>query len=183
MKFLSTKIPGLIVIDPDIFEDKRGFFFECYHADKFKEGGINDLFVQDNHSKSAQGTLRGLHYQLDPNSQAKLVRVISGEIFDVAVDIRKNSPTFGKWEGIVLSAENKKQFFVPRGFAHGFYVLSESTEVLYKCSTLYHPQSDRSIHWNDPAVGIQWPIISGLAPILSQKDEKAPLLNQAEINF
>ena len=171
MKFLTTKIPGLIIIEPNIFEDKRGFFFECYHADKFKEGGILDSFLQDNHSKSAQGTLRGLHYQLNPNAQAKLVRVISGEIFDVAVDIRPDSPTFGRWRGVILDGHSHHQLFIPVGFAHGFCVLSEEAHVLYKVSTPYDSLYEKGFRWDDPTLNIQWPVEN---PIVSERDRQAP---------
>ncbi len=166
MKRIETTLPGVCLIDPDLFADARGFFFESYHEGKFKEIGITDRFVQDNHSKSAKGTLRGLHYQLQ-YPQSKLCRVIQGEVLDVAVDIRQGSPTFGKWVGTTLSAENKRQIYIPKGFAHGFLVLSETAEFLYKCDDFYHPEDEQGVAWNDPDIGIQWNIKH---PILSKKD-------------
>lgn len=179
MKIVSTSIPDVLIIEPRVFEDERGFFLESYNQKKFEEAGIIADFVQDNHSKSCLGTLRGLHYQIQ-QPQAKLVRVIAGEVFDVAVDIRKGSPTFGQWVGDYLSAENKRMFWVPIGFAHGFYVTSPEAEVLYKASDFYAPQWERSIVWNDPAVGIEWPL-HGDQPILSTKDQAAKLLSEAEL--
>lgn len=177
MKFVETSLPGVLVVEPKVFGDDRGFFMEIYHAAKFAEAGIADPFVQDNHSRSSRGVLRGLHFQ-EPNPQGKLVRAIGGVIFDVAVDIRRGSPTFGKWVGVELSAENKRQLWVPPGFAHGFCVTSETADVVYKCTSLYAPESDRGIRWNDPAIGIEWPPIT---PLLSPKDEAAPLLAEAPI--
>ena len=177
MKFLATEIPGVLVVEPKVFADDRGFFLETYHAARFRDGGIGDTFVQDNHSRSSRGVLRGLHYQ-EPNPQGKLVRAIVGTIFDVAVDIRRGSPTFGKWVGVELTAENKKQLWVPPGLAHGFYVVSEVAEVIYKCTTFYDPPSDRGIAWNDPEIGIDWPFDG--EPILSAKDAAAPRLVEAE---
>jgi dTDP-4-dehydrorhamnose 3,5-epimerase len=161
-----------------VFPDERGFFLESYQKEKFRQAGIDADFVQDNHSKSCQGTLRGLHYQIR-QAQGKLVRVIAGEIFDVAVDIRKNSPTFGHWVGVYLSAENKRSLWVPIGFAHGFYVTSADAEVLYKATDYYAPQWERSIIWNDPGINIAWPIKVG--PILSAKDQMGRLLFDAEV--
>lgn len=179
MNLTPTSLPEVLLIEPKVFEDERGFFFESYQKQKFSEAGIPFDFVQDNHSRSGQGTLRGLHYQIR-QPQGKLVRVIAGEIFDVAVDIRRSSPTFGKWAGDYLSAENKKMLWVPPGFAHGFYVTSFEAEVLYKATDYYAPQWERSIAWNDPTVKIDWPL-QGDAPILSAKDSAAKFLNDAEI--
>lgn len=179
MQFFPTRIPDVIVIEPKIFADERGFFLESYHKKLFKEVGIGVEFVQDNHSKSLQGVLRGLHYQIQ-QPQGKLIRVISGEIFDVAVDIRKNSPTFGKWVGDYLSAENRKIIWVPLGFAHGFYVTSAKAELLYKATDYYAPQWERTILWNDPTINIEWPLI-GSTPILSSKDQLGKLLKDAEV--
>ncbi|WML55132.1 dTDP-4-dehydrorhamnose 3,5-epimerase [Neobacillus sp. PS3-12] len=182
MNILDTSIPGVKVIEPKVFGDHRGWFMEIYNDAIFKETGIDLNFVQDNHSFSAvKGTLRGLHYQLHPKSQTKLVRCTRGSIFDVAVDIRKGSPTFGKWFGIELTAENKKQLFIPKGFAHGFITLTDDVEVQYKVDELYAPECDRGIIWNDPSIGIEWPI--DMKPVLSGKDEKAPFLEEADNNF
>lgn len=175
MQALPTRIPGVLIIKPAVFGDERGFFMETYHSAKFRELGIDAPFVQDNHSRSARGVLRGLHYQ-EPNPQGKLVRAATGTIFDVAVDIRPASPTFGQWVGVELSAENKLQLWVPPGFAHGFCVTSETADVVYKCTTLYEPQNDKGIRWDDPAIGIEWPIEQ---PTLSAKDRVAPLLREA----
>jgi len=181
MKLLPCRLPDVRLIEPDIFEDHRGFFMETYNEAKFAELGIRCRFVQDNHSLSVErGVLRGLHYQLPPRAQAKLVRVIRGEIYDVVVDLRRGSPTFGEWEGFVLSAENKRQLFVPRGFAHGFCTLAPNTEVIYKVDDFYAPELERGIAWNDPALGIDWPVDS---PILSDKDRRYPPLAEAEFNF
>jgi len=180
MKFINLEIPGLILIEPKIIGDKRGFFLESYQKQRFVDAGILDDFVQDNHSSSQGNVVRGLHYQIR-QPQGKLVRVITGEIFDVALDIRKSSPTFGKWEGIYLSVENKKQLWVPPGFAHGFYVTSVYAEVLYKTTDYYAPQWERAILWNDPEIGIQWPLKTGESPILSQKDKDGLPLAEAEI--
>lgn len=167
MQIQETTLPGVYIIEPRVFEDSRGFFFESYNKNKFAELGIKCDFVQDNHSKSVQGTLRGLHYQLK-YPQTKLCRVTQGEVFDVAVDIRSGSPTFGKWATVILSAENKKQIFVPRGFAHGFLVLSDTAEFVYKCDEFYHPEDEYGILWNDPDLNINW---GGATPILSPKDQ------------
>lgn len=171
MKIIDTKIPDVKIIEPDVFGDERGFFMETWNQKEFEEKVTRKptAFVQDNHSKSKKGILRGLHYQTE-NTQGKLVRVISGEVFDVAVDIRKNSPTFGQWVGEYLSAENKRQLWVPEGFAHGFYVISESAEFVYKCTDFYNPKAEVSIAWNDPTLKIRWPIDSSDAPLLSEKD-------------
>lgn len=174
MKLIEGKLKGIFIIEPDVFADNRGFFLESYSKKKYQELGINCEFVQDNHSASTKGTLRGMHWQLNPG-QAKLVRVTLGEVFDVVVDIRKDSPTFGQWEGFTLSAENKKQLFVPIGFAHSFCVISDKAEFIYKCDTYYSPKDERGFMWNDPAVGIKWPISS---PILSQRDLKQPLFKE-----
>jgi dTDP-4-dehydrorhamnose 3,5-epimerase len=180
MKFIPTIIPDVILVEPQIFDDERGFFMETYHEKKFTEAGLHLTFVQDNHSRSRQGTLRGLHYQTR-QTQGKLIRVILGEIYDVAVDIRRNSPTFGRWVGTYISAENKCQLWVPPGFAHGFYVTSEWAEVIYKATDFYAPEWERTILWNDPAVGIAWPLMAGKPPALSLKDVQGKLLRQAEV--
>ncbi len=166
--FQKTEIEGVFIIEPTIFGDERGYFMETYHELEFHEAGIDSVFVQDNQSKSRKGVLRGLHYQKH-FPQAKLVRVLSGEVFDVAVDIREGSKTYGKWVGIVLSGENKRQFFIPKGLAHGFLVLSETAEFSYKCDAFYHPEDEVGIRWDDPTIAVAWPE-TGLDPILSQKD-------------
>jgi dTDP-4-dehydrorhamnose 3,5-epimerase len=182
MKITETSLEGVLVIEPQLFGDHRGWFTETYNRDKFNNAGIKIDFVQDNHSFSgAKGTLRGLHYQLDPKAQTKLVRCTKGSIYDVAVDIRKSSPTYRQWFGIELNAENKKHLLVPKGFAHGFMTLTEDVEVQYKVDELYSPEHDRGIIWNDPSIGIEWPI--NIEPILSEKDEKAPKLEEADNNF
>jgi dTDP-4-dehydrorhamnose 3,5-epimerase len=182
MNFKRTPLEGVWVIEPRVFRDARGLFFESYNARTYREGGIGEAFVQDNVSRSVRGTLRGLHYQLEPHAQGKLVRVTSGEVFDVAVDIRRGSPTFGRWFGLRLSGENLHALYVPPGFAHGFLVLSDFAEFHYKCTDFYAPESDRGIRWNDPAIGIEWPVEPD-ASLLSQKDRDAPLLADADINF
>ena len=164
-------IEGLKIISPAVFGDARGYFMETYNYNDFKEAGIQEVFVQDNQSASKRGVLRGLHFQIQ-HPQAKLVRVIRGEVFDVAVDLRKDSPTYGQWHGEILSEENKKQFFVPKNFAHGFLVLSEYAEFCYKCTDFYHPGDEGGIIYNDPAIGIQWPIPEGMELIFSEKDTK-----------
>ncbi|EGQ9613084.1 dTDP-4-dehydrorhamnose 3,5-epimerase [Vibrio cholerae] len=176
MKVIETDIPDVKIIEPTVFGDERGFFMETWNQKRFEElvTGKSTQFVQDNHSKSKKGILRGLHYQTE-NTQGKLVRVVSGEVFDVAVDIRKNSPTFGKWVGVYLSAENKRQLWIPEGFAHGFYVTSEEAEFVYKCTDYYNPKAELSLRWDDIALNINWPISN--RPILSQKDEQALTLN------
>ncbi|MGS0742074.1 dTDP-4-dehydrorhamnose 3,5-epimerase [Glaciimonas sp. GG7] len=179
MQIQMDEIPDVLIIEPRVFGDDRGFFFESFNAKQFKK--ITEIctnFVQDNHSKSAKNVLRGLHYQIK-QPQGKLVRVVSGEVFDVAVDIRKSSPTFGHWVGIVLSAENKLQMWVPPGFAHGFVVISESAEFLYKTTDYWAPEFERTILWNDPAIGINWPI--NCTPILSEKDQAGQMLADAEL--
>lgn len=179
IEIIKTDLPAVLLIRPRVFEDERGFFFESFNKrDWFEATGIDCEFVQDNHSRSRKGVLRGLHYQLPPTPQGKLVRVLSGEIFDVAVDIRRNSPHFGKWVGHRLSAENKLQLWVPEGFAHGFLVLSETAEVHYKATNYYSPASERSIAWNDPSLAINWPLEE--VPALSDKDAQAPGLHKAE---
>jgi dTDP-4-dehydrorhamnose 3,5-epimerase len=182
MKITHNHIPGLVVIEPKVFEDSRGYFYESYNKKAFHEAGITNEFVQDNQSKSNKGVLRGLHYQLEPFAQAKLVRVISGSVFDVAVDIRNGSPTYGQWFGEVLSAENKKQMFIPRGFAHGFLVLEDNTEFFYKCDNFYSKEHDRGIKFDDPAINIDWNFpLDNL--ILSDKDKVQPLLKDADNSF
>ena len=167
MRLIETGFSGLVLIDPKVHEDPRGFFLEIYHAQRYAEAGISLPFVQDNFSRSVRGTLRGLHYQLK-NSQGKLVMVTEGTVFDVAVDIRKGSPSFGRWYGTALSADNKRQLYIPQGFAHGFCVLSEVAGFVYKCTDFYSPGDERGIIWNDPAIGITWPVA---APLLSPKDQ------------
>ena len=179
MEFIPTTIPDVVRIVPRVFGDNRGFFLETYRQDVFEAACGQVNFVQDNHSGSRQGTLRGLHYQLH-QAQGKLVRAVAGEIFDVAVDIRQSSPTFGQWVGARLSAENKHQLWVPAGFAHGFYVLSAWAEVFYKASSYYAPEWERGIRWDDPAIGIAWPLAEGGTPLLSEKDQRNPSLAEAE---
>lgn len=181
MNIIQTKMKGVFIIETDVFGDKRGFFMESYNEKRFRENGVDNQFIQDNHSLSTQtGVIRGLHYQLNPKAQTKLVRVLSGAIYDVVVDICKGSPTFGQWEGFFLSADNKRQLLVPKGFAHGFCTLIPNTQVFYKVDEYYSPEHDRGILWNDPAIGIDWPTSN---PILSDKDTKHPLLINADINF
>jgi dTDP-4-dehydrorhamnose 3,5-epimerase len=176
---INTGIPDVLIFEPKIFGDDRGFFMESFNQQLFESAvGRKVQFVQDNHSKSSKGVLRGLHYQLAPYSQGKLVRCVTGEVFDVAVDIRKSSSTFGKWVGVHLSEQNKRQLWIPEGFAHGFLVLSESAEFLYKTTNYYAPEFDRGIKWNDPTVGIDWPDEEGV--ILSSKDQVQPLWNDVE---
>ena len=180
MKIIPANIPDVLLIKPHVFEDDRGFFMETYHQTKMQEGGIDFDFVQDNHSRSQKGTLRGLHYQIE-NVQGKLVRVAIGEIFDVAVDLRKSSPTFGQWGGAILSEQNKHQLWIPPGFAHGFHVLSASADVLYKATDFYNPKVERCLLWNDPKIGIDWRILAGDEPLLSEKDKKGLLLKDVEV--
>lgn len=180
MNFQPTKIPEVLVIEPQVYGDERGFFLEVYEVQKFAAAGIHATFVQDNHSGSKQNTLRGLHYQIR-QSQAKMVRVISGEAFDVAVDLRRSSPTFGKWVGVFLSAENKHQIYIPEGFAHGFFAISDWVEITYKVSDYYAPEWERTLLWNDPQIGIEWPLIHQKMPILSPKDQRGRLLNEADL--
>ena len=172
MKFLPAEIPGVIIVEPDVHSDARGFFFETYHAEKYQKGGIAGVFVQDNQSRSAAGTVRGLHLQLR-HAQGKLIRVIEGEVFDVAVDVRRGSPTFGKWVGVTLSAENFRQCYIPPGFAHGFAVTSPIAQVEYKCTDVYDAKSEIGIAWDDPAIGITWPVTD---PVLSDRDKRHPRL-------
>lgn len=179
MKIKETKLPGVLLIEPTVFGDDRGYFYESFNEKKFAElTGLHLNFVQDNHSKSAKNVLRGMHYQIQ-QSQGKLVRVIAGEVFDVAVDLRKNSPTFGQWTGAYLSAENRLQMWIPEGFAHGFVVTSDSAEFLYKTTDFWAPQYERCLKWNDPSVGIEWPLSA--VPQLSAKDQVGTLLADAEV--
>ncbi len=186
MKYTKMNIPDVILIQPQVFGDHRGFFMETFRADEFNlkvkrnKNVASVNFVQDNHSKSTRGILRGLHYQIK-HPQGKLVRVTSGEVFDIAMDIRKSSPFFGKWTGTTLSAENKNMLWVPPGFAHGFYVLSHEAEFTYKCTDYYAPEHERSILWNDPSINIKWPIIPGSSPVLSPKDKHGTTLDTAEV--
>jgi dTDP-4-dehydrorhamnose 3,5-epimerase len=172
VQFEPTELPEVVVIEPTVHRDARGFFVETYHAQKYRSGGIDATFVQDNHSRSTEGTLRGLHLQLR-RPQGKLVRVIAGEIFDVAVDVRRGSPTFGRWVGVTLSAENFRQCYIPPGFAHGFCVLTQAAEVEYKCTEPYDPADERGVVWNDPDVAIKWPVEH---PLLSPRDARLPRL-------
>ncbi|QIB27589.1 dTDP-4-dehydrorhamnose 3,5-epimerase [Caloranaerobacter azorensis] len=181
-KFIETGIKGLYIIEPTVFGDNRGYFMETYNFKDFKEAGLDMTFVQDNQSKSKKGVLRGLHFQYK-HPQGKLVRVTKGEVFDVAVDLRKNSKTYGKWYGIVLSEENKKQFYIPEGFAHGFLVLSEEAEFVYKCTDYYHPEDEGGIIWNDPDINIDWPLDRVEEIILSEKDKKWKILKETATNF
>lgn len=179
MNVIKSKLDGILIIDPKVFGDNRGFFMESYNSAKFADVGIDLNFVQDNHSRSVKGVVRGLHYQVNPG-QDKLVRVIRGEVFDVVVDIRRNSPTFGRWEGFTLSEENKRQVFVPKGFAHGFCVISDVAEFVYKCSEYYAPEDERGILWNDPEIGVEWPVNN---PTLSLRDINLPLLKDTDHDF
>jgi dTDP-4-dehydrorhamnose 3,5-epimerase len=179
MKVIASELPDVLIIEPRVFGDERGFFYESFNAKAFKEAtGVTDEFVQDNHSRSQQGVLRGLHYQIE-HAQGKLVRVIAGEVLDIAVDIRRSSPTFGRWVGIRLSAENNRQFYIPKGFAHGFVVLSETAEFLYKTTDYYTPAAERSILWNDPTLAIDWQL--PIEPKLSEKDRLGKTLQEAEL--
>lgn len=180
MRVLPTSLPGVLIVEPKVFEDPRGFFYESYSAREWAAGGIEDVWVQDNHSRSVRGVLRGLHYQAPPAEQAKLVRVIVGEVWDVAVDIRHGSPTFGRWVGVDLSAANRRQLYIPVGFAHGFCVISEVAEFLYKCSAYYSPKDERGIAWDDPDIAIPWPLQQ---PILSERDKRHPRLWDAGRDF
>jgi dTDP-4-dehydrorhamnose 3,5-epimerase len=179
VRFVATELPDVVLIVPRVHGDSRGFFMETWRAESFREAGIDVDFVQDNFSSSSIGTLRGLHYQIE-QAQGKLVRVVSGEVFDVAVDVRKSSPTFGRWVGETLSAENKHQLWIPPGFAHGFFVVSERAEFEYKCTDYYSPEHERSIRWDDPDIGIDWPLTAGEAPVLSEKDAAAPFFKDAD---
>ena len=178
---ITTSIAGLYIIEPTVFGDARGFFMESYHKQEFFDNGLTMEFVQDNHSKSKKGVLRGLHFQTQ-HAQGKLVRVVRGSVWDVAVDLRKGSPTFGRWEGVLLSAENKKMFYIPEGFAHGFLTLEDETEFLYKCTDYYYPEYDAGVRYDDPEIGITWPFGQfGLAPeavLLSAKDAQLPTLRE-----
>jgi dTDP-4-dehydrorhamnose 3,5-epimerase len=178
--FNETRIKGVYIIDVKTYGDNRGYFMETYKESDFKEAGLDYNFVQDNQSSSRKGVLRGLHFQ-KTHPQAKLVRVLKGEVFDVAVDLRKNSPTYGQWVGVILSEENKRQFMIPRGFAHGFVVMSDYAEFAYKCDDLYHPEDEGGIMWNDPAIGIEWPEVGEL--ILSEKDKVHPSLADLKTEF
>jgi dTDP-4-dehydrorhamnose 3,5-epimerase len=181
MNIIHGKLSGVKIVVPEVYEDARGFFMESYHAGKYAEAGIPMAFLQDNHSMSVRrGVLRGLHYQLGPKAQTKLVRVLKGAIYDVVVDIREGSPTFGQWESFELSAANRHQLLVPKGYAHGFCTLEPGTEVLYKVDEFYSPEHDRGIAWNDPDLGIPWPVSE---PLLSSKDARHPRLADAELNF
>ena len=177
MKVIKTKLEGVVIIEPQVFFDDRGYFFESFSQQRFNEQVAPITFIQDNESKSSYGVLRGLHFQKPPFAQSKLVRVVKGKVLDVAVDLRKGSPTFGQYESVVLSEENKRKFFIPQGFAHGFAVLSEEAIFQYKCDNYYAPQSEGSVRWNDPTIGIDWQLPEKDI-ILSAKDEKAPLLSQ-----
>ena len=179
MKFIPTKLPDVMIVEPDVYGDSRGFFMETWHADKFAAGGITADFVQDNHSRSSKGVLRGLHYQIK-KTQGKLVRVLNGEIFDVVVDLRKSSITFGQWFGIDLNAENKKMLWVPPGFAHGFYVKTQFADFFYKCTGFYAPEYEMAIRWDDSDLAIEWPLIDTKHPILSPKDDAAVAFKNAE---
>jgi len=179
--FQKTEIADVFIIEPTVFGDERGYFMETYHAGEFADAGISAKFIQDNQSGSKKNVLRGLHFQRR-YPQAKLVYVISGEVFDVAVDLRPNSATFGKWAGVTLSAANRRQFFIPRGFAHGFLVLSESVEFCYKCDEFYHPEDEGGIRWDDPTIGVEWPKSDG-GYVLSKKDQTLPLFADAKIDF
>lgn len=180
MEFTATQIPDVIVIDPVVFEDPRGFFMETWQAQKFRDAGIDANFVQDSQSRSTQGTVRGLHYQIE-QAQGKLIRVIQGEAFDVLVDLRRSSPTFGQWVGEILSAGNRKIIWVPPGFAHGFQVLSDSADFEYRCTDFYAPEHERTIRWDDPDIGIDWPLQDGQEPMMSAKDQAGVALKDAEV--
>ena len=180
MKITPTALPEVLIVEPRVFGDARGFFTESWNEEVFNKAvGYEVRFVQDNHSRSSRGVLRGMHYQLHPHAQGKLVRVVSGAVFDVAVDMRRSSPNFGRWEGVELTADNHRQLWVPPGFAHGFLVLSETADFLYKTTNYYAPQSEGALRWDDPTVAIQWPDL-GMAPLLAEKDAKAPLLAEAK---
>jgi dTDP-4-dehydrorhamnose 3,5-epimerase len=178
MKVRTTALQGVLLIEPQVHGDDRGFFLETWHAERYPAAGIPAEFVQDNHSRSVRGTLRGLHYQIS-QAQGKLIQAIAGEIFDVAVDLRRSSPSFGRWVGACLSGDNHHQLWVPPGFAHGFLVVSETADVLYKCTNAYAPQHERVLRWDDPAVGVQWPLPGETAPLLSARDAAGALLRDA----
>lgn len=182
MKIIETPIPGLLIIEPRVFADDRGYFFESYNESNFEKNGLVYRYVQDNESKSHHGVIRGLHYQLEPYAQTKLIRVIRGTVYDVAVDLRKGSPTFGKWYGLEVSATNKKQFYIPKGFAHGFSVLSEYAIFSYKCDNFYNPASERGIRYDDPFLGIDWRLTETEA-VISERDKQLPYFADAEMNF
>lgn len=182
-KFHKTPIEGVLVIEPKAFDDNRGFFMEYYNKEAFAEIGFEDIFVQANHSSSKKGVVRGMHYQLNPYPMGKLVKVVKGRIFDAGIDIRKGSPTFGKWHGEILSEENRKMLYFPPGFAHGFLSLADGTEVLYLSTGIYNQQSERAILWNDPVVGIKWPLSEAGKIIVSEKDGKHPGIKNVETNF
>jgi dTDP-4-dehydrorhamnose 3,5-epimerase len=177
VKVVATELPGVLLVEPRVFGDARGFFFETFHAERYAAAGIPGPFVQDNLSRSGRGTLRGLHFQ-EPRAQGKLVQVLQGAVWDVAVDVRKGSPHFGRWVGMELSEENRRQLWIPPGFAHGFCVLSDSADFLYKCTEFYAPEVERAVRWDDPALGIHWPVAE---PVLSAKDSAAPLLADAPV--
>jgi dTDP-4-dehydrorhamnose 3,5-epimerase len=179
MKVTPTALPEVVLIEPEVHGDPRGFFLELWRRDSFAAAGIDVDFVQDNMSRSRRGTLRGLHYQLR-RTQGKLVRVVAGEVFDVAVDVRRSSPTHGRWVGVILTEESKRCLWVPPGFAHGFLVLSETADFIYKCTDYYDPSSERAVRWNDPALAIEWPLATDSSPLLSARDAAAPLLRDAE---
>ena len=181
-RFTETDISGVYIIEPTVFGDSRGYFMETYEYEEFKAAGLGMTFVQDNQSKSTKGVLRGLHFQKN-HPQGKLVRVVSGEVFDVAVDLRAGSATYGKWTGVVLSAENKRQFYIPRGFAHGFLVLSDEAEFTYKCDEYYHPEDEGGLKWDDPTVGVKWPISKNMKLLLSDKDQKHPDFKHLGVQF
>jgi dTDP-4-dehydrorhamnose 3,5-epimerase len=180
VKFNPTPLAGVVVIEPKVFGDERGFFMETWQAQRFAEAGIDVVFDQDNHSRSARGVLRGLHYQL-PNPQGKLARVVAGAVFDVVADLRRSSPTFGRWFGVELSAENRRILWAPPGVGHGFLTLSETADFLYKCSGLYSPADERAVRWDDPGLAIDWPLAAGEAPTLSAKDAVAPSFAEAAL--
>lgn len=180
--FHKCFIDGLYIVEPKVFGDERGYFMETYKYEEFKAAGLSMVFVQDNQSMSRKGVLRGLHFQ-KTHPQGKLVRVLKGSVYDVAVDLRRSSPTYGKYYGVVLSEENKKMFYVPEGFAHGFFVLSDMAEFSYKCTDYYHPEDEGGILWNDPEVGIEWPMDEQLQPLVSEKDGKLPLLKESNFSF
>jgi dTDP-4-dehydrorhamnose 3,5-epimerase len=178
VKVTRTEIPDVLIIEPEVHRDERGFFLESWREDRLAAQGVTARFIQDNHSHSVQGTLRGLHYQLE-RPQGKLVRVVSGEVYDVAVDLRRSSPSFGRWVSGTLSSKNNHQLWIPPGFAHGFYVLSESADLLYKCTEYYSPDHDRTVKWNDTELDIPWPLIAGQPPLVSAKDARAPSLRDS----
>lgn len=180
--FIKTEIEGLYIIEPKLYGDHRGYFMETYNYNEFKAAGLDMVFVQDNQSKSKKGVLRGMHFQTQ-HPQGKLVRAIKGEVFDVAIDLRKGSKTYGQWYGVLLTEENHRQFYVPEGFAHGFIVTSEEAEFAYKCTDFYHPEFEGGIAWNDPEIGIEWPLEGIEEVLLSDKDKKAPTLREAKIEF